>query len=80
MRAHGSYERAVRAISGEVAPVYAPTGRSIVLTAFLHEDSCSDLYTMSLTGSNRSFITDNCNEPSAGRTAAQPSWQPLPTP
>lgn len=77
MRADGSHERPVRLIAGEVAPAYAPSGGKIVLTAFLSEDVCSDLYTMSLAGSTQGYVTGNCDEPSEGRTATQPSWQPL---
>jgi TolB protein len=80
MRANGSYKRPILAIRGEVAPTFSPTGNRIALTVFEFED-CSDVYTMSLTGSNPHAVTHNCedfNNGGPGGFAAQPSWQPLP--
>jgi TolB protein len=77
MRADGSYQRPVRLIAGEVAPAYAPSGGRLVLMTFKNDGDCSDLYKMSLAGVTQGYVTDNCDKPSEGRTATQPSWQPV---
>jgi TolB protein len=79
MRADGSYQHAVKRISGEVPPVFSPGGGRIALSTA--GEDCDDIYTISLTGSNPHAVTHNCedfNNGGPGGFAAQPSWQPLP--
>ena len=82
VRADGTNERPIRAISGDNPPAFSPTGNRIALTAYLTEDVCSDLDTMSLTGVTHPYITHNCDDlpGGGGGFAAQPTWQPIPPP
>ena len=84
IRADGSHRRRVLRSAHAANPTYAPDGDRIVLTirtTIQPYGSCSDLYTMSPNGSNRSRISNNCAGLGAfgsGGFAAEPTWQPLP--
>ena len=81
MRADGSRERPIPDIGQATSPAYAPAGDRIVLTIVTGDylgPSCSDLYTMSPTGSDRQRVTDDCEPSGVGGVVASPSWQPLP--
>jgi Tol biopolymer transport system component len=80
IRADGSYEHPIKAISGENPPAFSPRGNRIALTAFQNDGDCGDIYTISLSGSDRRAITHNCDDPGQGAVAAKPNWQPIPPP
>jgi Tol biopolymer transport system component len=74
MRADGSHERFIPDTDFARYAAYAPDGERIVLTrdsgSYLI-GSCVDIFTISLAGSDRQRLTDNCS-------STTPSWQPLP--
>jgi Tol biopolymer transport system component len=81
MRADGSHERLIPGTDGGGSPAFAPAGDRIVLSIVgfaVVGVSCSDIYTISLAGSDRRRITDNCQVDGSIGTAVTPSWQPLP--
>jgi hypothetical protein len=87
VRPDGSHEHRLRTSSGVV---YSPSGRRYAgyqwYAAGLHGDNvvCSDIYTISLTGSDRHVVTHNCEDyfrhGGFAAFAYQPSWQPIPQP
>jgi hypothetical protein len=82
MKAHGSRER--RITRDGAFPAYAPAGDRIALAIGRGSSGftlCSDIYTISRTGSDRRRVTQEC--PPGGRVgglAGSPTWQPLPAP
>jgi Tol biopolymer transport system component len=83
-RADGSGERAIPGTDGLARPAYAPAGDRIVMqsVATVLTPPCTNLYTISPTGSDRRQITGNCRPgedyPALPGDASEPSWQPLP--
>jgi TolB protein len=87
MRANGSDRRRVLRADDEAAdPAYAPDGEQIALAIStvgvapggLTLQSCSDLYTVSPTGSARQRVTHCCGSNGIGGNVFSPSWQPQP--
>lgn len=79
MRADGSRERPISGTAAAAGtPAYAPAGDRIALSIGSGiPGSCSDIYTISPTGSDRQNVTSNCDESGIGGTAGSPSWQPV---
>jgi TolB protein len=65
-------------------PIFSPAGNRIALVhteASLDDYFCADIYTITLSGSNRGPITDYCQQfhtSGARDFAGQPTWQPIP--
>lgn len=84
MRADGSRERLIPQTLGFNSAAYAPDGDRIVMASegdYLQNPSCTDLYTISQTGSDKRPITHNCPTPGEGGeggAVSSPSWQPVP--
>ena len=85
MRADGSHRRAVTNLySGFTPPIFSPTGDRIALVrteSSLDDYFCSDVFTITLGGSNQGPVTDYCeafHNSGARDFAGQPSWQPIP--
>jgi TolB protein len=78
MRANGSYKHPISPISNLAAPAYSPAGGRIAL-AIVGGENCSDIYTITTSGSDPRGVTHNCDNPQGGHVA-QPSWQPIPQP
>lgn len=80
MRADGSREHRITREGG--SPTYAPAGNRIALVIAQGSSGftlCSDIYTISRTGSDPQRVTEEC--PPGGGTgglASSPTWQPLP--
>jgi Tol biopolymer transport system component len=86
MRADGSNRRRVLRADDEAAgPAYAPDGERIAVSigtvgvapGGLTLQSCSDLYTVSPTASDRERLTHWCGSDGVGGHVFSPSWQPL---
>jgi Tol biopolymer transport system component len=82
MRADGSRERAIPGTDRAWSPAFAPAGDRVALSISSGDysglgPSCSDIYTMSLTGSERVNMTHDCSG-GIGGWHDSPTWQPLP--
>jgi Tol biopolymer transport system component len=80
MRADGSRERTIPGTDRAWSPAFAPAGDRIALSISSGDylgASCSDIYTMSLTGSERQRVTDDCGLGGVGGWGDSPTWQPL---
>jgi hypothetical protein len=87
VRPDGSHEHRLTTLA---AGVYSPSGRRSTAYQWtasgLHGDNvvCSDIYTISLAGSDRRVVTHNCEDyfrhGGFGAFAYQPNWQPIPQP
>jgi hypothetical protein len=81
IRADGSHERVITDMLFPESPAYAPAGDRIVLPiadgAPPVPEICSDLYTISPTGSDIQNITNLCTPPTSS-VAGGASWQPDP--
>jgi Tol biopolymer transport system component len=79
MRSDGSHKHPISPIFNLAAPAYSPADGRIAL-AMVGGESCSDIYTITAWGSDPRAVTHNCDNPSQGGDAAQPTWQPIPQP
>jgi TolB protein len=88
VRADGSHRRTITSpYQNLTPPIFSPTGDRIALvnteSAYFDDYFCSDIYTITLSGSNQGPITDYCEQfhnSGARDFAGQPSWQPIPSP
>ena len=86
MRADGSHRRTIaRFYDGFTPPIFSPSGDRIALvhteSQYFDEDFCSDIFTITLGGTNQGPITDYCEhyfDDGTREFAGQPSWQPIP--
>jgi Tol biopolymer transport system component len=83
MRADGSDRRRVlRTDDDAAAPAYAPDGDriavSITTPSVTGRGGCTDLYTVTPTGSDRYRVTHWCGSDGMGGHASSPTWQPVP--
>jgi TolB protein len=85
IRLDGSHRRTITSFFGHFSPpVFSPTGDRIALVhieASLDDYFCSDIFTITLGGSDSGPITDFCeqfDDRGTRRFAEQPSWQPIP--
>jgi TolB protein len=85
VRADGSHERPIPIGAGSpFSPAYAPAGDRMALPILSGTPpylACHDLYTISLSGSDRLNLTNSGCDPSGqgqGYVAWSPSWQPDP--
>jgi Tol biopolymer transport system component len=93
MRADGSHRHPILRdwTGGYSAPAFSPNGHRIALTfsefrSYPDHDfdpfpACTDIYTITLNGSGKRFVTHNCEDYRNGDPAswaAEPSWQPIP--
>ncbi len=77
MRPDGSDEHPLRRLDADYFPAFSPNGRRIALTDFQNE-TCTDVYTITLWGTKRREVTHNCPNPWEEAFAVDPSWQPVP--
>jgi Tol biopolymer transport system component len=83
MRANGSYKHPIKPLTGNIPPAYSPAGDRIALTSYVGDYVyvwCTDIYTITPTGSDSQAVTDNCDDPYDGGYAGKPTWQPIPQP
>jgi Tol biopolymer transport system component len=83
IRADGSDRRRVLRTDDDAAsPAYAPDGDriavSITTPSMSGRGGCTDLYTVTPTGSDRHRVTHWCGSDGIGGHASSPTWQPVP--
>jgi Tol biopolymer transport system component len=87
VRPDGSHEHPVQAVYD--ATVYSPSGRRYIAGSGEYDSDfeswlCTDIYTISVAGSDRRDVTHNCedydNGGPGGFAWGPPSWQPIPQP
>jgi Tol biopolymer transport system component len=82
----GSHEHAIQGIYFDEP--YSPSGRRVLRAAGNYDRDlewwwCIDIYTISISGSDRRDLTHNCEDYNNGGPtshASDPSWQPIPQP
>lgn len=78
--AGGSHERLVPGTFGYDFPAFAPAGDRLVMAAQPVAANCSDLYTITVSGTESQRVTANCETPGSPigeGVAFSPSWQPV---